>query len=147
MLGQAFGKEDCRHYHLWMFHYIHIIISGKEYFGWAQIMSDNIHEQIRNVLETEKFFMTYYAIWVVARSGIYPGLNTSGRLREAPEEVRAWEYYTHFPIQQVMYHFKKINDVFIYAVICRLIGDVGYRLPLEAMKLVQELGTCFIQNQ
>lgn len=35
MLNQAFGKEDYKHYHLWMFHYIHTIFIGKEYLYWA----------------------------------------------------------------------------------------------------------------
>lgn len=46
-------------------------------------MSDDIHEKICNVLELKKIFMTSYVIWVVARSDIYPGLNTNDRLAEA----------------------------------------------------------------
>lgn len=74
----------------------------------------------------KKFFMTSYVIWVVARVGKFSGLKTEGKLGEEPGQKRVWEYYTQLPISQAKLHFKRLNDEFIYVVIIKLTGDVGY---------------------
>lgn len=43
MLSRSFGKEDIKHYHLWMFYFIDTILKGKRYFDWENIILDNIH--------------------------------------------------------------------------------------------------------
>lgn len=66
MLSRAFGKVYCRHFHTWVFHYMTIVLIGKDYFDWPHIISDNNHNQLTTVHQTKKFFMTSYVIWVVA---------------------------------------------------------------------------------
>lgn len=52
-------------------------------------------------------------------------------------------YYTQLSFNVANDHFKRVDDAFNYAVICRLTGDVGYRLSREAMKLIETWGTWF----
>lgn len=40
------------------------------------------------VLQTKKFFMTYFVIWVVARVGKFPRLKTERKLGEEPGQKR-----------------------------------------------------------
>lgn len=70
---------------------MHTILIGKKHFDWAHIVSDNNHNQLITVLQTNKFFMTSYIIWVVARAGRYLGLKTEGRLGEDPGQKKVWE--------------------------------------------------------
>lgn len=91
--------------------------------------------------------MTSYVIWVVVRVGKYLSLNKEGKLGEEPRQNKVWEHYTQLLITQAKFHFKRINDIFLYAVICKLTGDVGYRISPEAMKIIKEWGCWFLQNQ
>lgn len=55
-----------------------------------------------------------------------------------------WEYYTQLPLSNTKIHFKRINDVFLFPVIIKLIGDEGYRISPEAMAIIREWGCWFI---
>lgn len=55
LLRKAFGKPDCRYSHPWMFQHMTIILIGKQYFDWAQILLDNIHKQLIDVHKKRNF--------------------------------------------------------------------------------------------
>lgn len=99
------------------------------------------------VQQTKNFFMTSYVVWLVAQVGKFSALKIEGKLGEELEQKRVWEYYTQLPISQAKLHFKKINDAFIYVVIIKLIGDVGFRLTVEAMQMIKMWGCWFLQKQ
>lgn len=79
-------------------------------------------------LQMKKFFMNFYIIWVVTHAGKFLGLKTEGKLGEEPRQKRVWEYYTQLPISHATLHFKRLNDAYIYVVIIKLMGDIGYKL-------------------
>lgn len=98
ILSKAFGKPACRNFQAWMFSFMLTILDGQKYYEWAQVLSDNIKDQLRELHNTKKFFFMSYVIWVVARSGQFLGLQTKSRLGEEGGHNVAWDYYTQFPL-------------------------------------------------
>lgn len=146
MLRTAFDKPACRHFQPWMFSFMLIILDGRQYYDWAQILSDNIRVQLKEGHKTRKFFFTSYGFWVATRSGQFPRLQTKWTLGEEEGQNAVWEYYTQLPLKEPRIHYNRINDTFWFPIIIRLIGDTGFRLSKEAMELVKKWGFWFIQN-
>lgn len=93
----------------------------------------------------KKFLFTSYVVWVAATSTQFIELQTEGKLREEGDNI-VWEYYTQLPLNKSKLHFKRINDTFLFSIIIRLIGDIGFRLSKEAMELVKKWVSWSIQN-
>lgn len=88
--------------------------------------------------------MTSYVVWMIFISGVYPRLNTLGKLGEGLDQKSVWEFQIQLPSKVVDDHFKEVSDEFIYVVLYRLTRDVDYRIIREVIALVETWGTKLI---
>lgn len=65
----------------WMVHVINKIERGINYH-WARIISAMIEKQMRDVLESKKFTMSSYVMYLLARFYPYRGLDPKGTFRQ-----------------------------------------------------------------
>lgn len=129
-------------------------VSLNDYFSdWQEIFQSGLDlikqytQAIGRLHKMKKFFFTSYVFLVAARAGKSLGLWTEGQLIDEEEQNKVWEYYTQLPLGNTKAHYKRINDVFLFPVIIKLIGDIGYRISPEAMAIIREWECWFIQNE
>lgn len=88
-----------------MVHVINKIEQGSDYH-WAGLISTMIDKQLRDVLETKRFTMSSYVMYVLARFYPYRGLSPQGTFGQ---DI-VYEVYPELHLGHKNY--KRVNDAF-----------------------------------
>lgn len=95
MLSRVFGYPNAGDFYPWMVKFILTIFDKK--IDWTTLISDNIHEQLKSVLETNKFYMTSYLVYMLDSQATFLGLIRLGSFQLA--EVKIYEHYPQLKLE------------------------------------------------
>ncbi|KAH9294656.1 hypothetical protein KI387_038244, partial [Taxus chinensis] len=142
LLSRVFGLPSARIFHPWMYQFICIILAKKEFVDWATIISNTLHKQLIEVKMTGCFYMTSYLTYAVARRKLFSGLETRGVMGPSNS---VFHYYPQLSFKNSSHHFRRVNDAFTFRVIRNLNRNTEERFSKEAMSVISQWGTWFIQ--
>ncbi|KAH9329023.1 hypothetical protein KI387_001131 [Taxus chinensis] len=144
LLCRINGEANTHNFYSWMYAFIRTIEINKadSIINWAEIISDNIGEQLRSVRRTYNFKMTSYLVYAATSQGIFSKLDRRGILLKDP----IFECYPQLTVPECHKDYKVVNDGFFYGFICKLNSDLKTnRVSKEAWEVVSQHGCIFIQ--
>lgn len=95
-----------------MYYFIDEITSGVKMFNWANIISNNLSEQLRNLEKTRSFYMSSCIIYLLARNYKYIGLICKDIMGNDENKFKAYDCYPQLQLYEKS-HFKRVNDAFL----------------------------------
>ncbi|KAH9306929.1 hypothetical protein KI387_011333, partial [Taxus chinensis] len=141
LLARVMGFPSTNEFHFWMCPLISMVCKGTQNINWAEIISMNLAEQLSNVQQTKKFYMTSYLMYTLAASRQWFGFSYIDAHKDDP----VYAYCPQFTLETSNRNFRRVNDAFTMYVVRLLEGDTARRFSDEAMNLISQYGAYFIQ--
>ncbi|KAH9328536.1 hypothetical protein KI387_000644 [Taxus chinensis] len=88
------------------------------------------------------FYMTSYLTYAMARRKLFSGLETIGVMIPSNN---VFHYYLQLSFKNSSHHFRRVNDAFTFRVIRNLNQNTDEIFSKEAMDVISQWGTWFIQ--
>jgi hypothetical protein len=111
LLNRVASSPQSAPFKSWMYCFIDEINSRVKMFNWSRMISNNLDEQLRNLESTKTFYMSYYIIYLLARSYKCSGLICKGMVETGEGELRSYDYYPQLQLSEKS-HFKRVNNAF-----------------------------------
>lgn len=108
-LNRVTRNEDSNDLEGWMFLFINIICEGIQFINWAEIISDNLCDQLLKLKDNHNFYMTSYLFYAIAGMKKWPGLNVEGIYDDM---TQIYNYHPQMQLEESYHHFRRINDAF-----------------------------------
>lgn len=138
------GLPTSRHLNIWMVHFIETIKTMKIPIDWALILSENLDEQLVEIKNNHKFYMTSYLLYLlVVRAMDYPRLFKKGIMQDA--NACPYIVYPQLMKKKVPKNIKEymiVNDAFI---IWFIKGDYEKIMSNDVVTKILEFDTYYIQ--
>lgn len=141
LLNRIIGQEDGNQFQSWMYYVIAKIISKREHYNWATLISDTFHHQITRFLEAHRFDMCSYLVCLIAFQGEFRILNNAGTL--GVQKVH--EHFTRLEFTQAERHVKRTSDHFIMHTVRDLDHEMHARISQTAREAMTDWADWFIQ--
>lgn len=130
-LSRVHGLLDAHYFHKWILRYLETMNKNvpNQHFGWGEIISDTISEQLQQLSTTGRFYMNSYIVYAATSEREYPRLNQYG----VWPEVKIYQYNLELRLENSIAQFSKNNDVFFYGIICLLRPNMTHGQTSKSM--------------
>lgn len=127
LLNKIMGNPQGAPFEPWMYYFINEIMNEVKMIDWAQMISNNLDNQLRNLEADRIFYISSYLFFSLARTYRYRGLTCRGEVGNKKNQFPVYDCYPQLHMEEKL-HFKRVNDTFFMHSTRTLQGGLHQRL-------------------